>query len=163
MRKIITYILVIILGSGFCIWGGGLIAEARSTLLWPIVNGTVTHSEVTSYLSPSEGKSTQMYSTDVRYTLNGTQYNSSSISLGDSFSSDSGGKAEIVRLYAVGQQILVYYDLLRPGSALFELGPVLITYIPFTFGLLCILDGLIAFFRKRGDLFEADPFQKRTR
>ena len=149
MRKIVTYFLLIVLGAGFSVWGWELIDDARSTLFWPIVNGTVTHSEVTSYVSSSEGKSTQMYSADVRYryTINGTPYSSGRVSLGDSSTSSSGGKEEIVMRYAMGQQVLVYYDPVTPGESLLEPGPAFITYIPFAFGLLCMISGVIAFFR----------------
>lgn len=150
MKKIVTYLLLIVLGAGFSVWGWTLIDDARSTLFWPIVNGTVTHSKVTSYVSSSEGKSTQMYSADVRYRyiINGTAYSSGRVSLGDSSTSNSGGKKEIVMRYALGQQVLVYYDPVSPDESLLEPGPAFITYIPFAFGLLCMISGVIAFFRK---------------
>jgi hypothetical protein len=150
MRKIITFIAVIVLGIGFSVWGWGLIADAHLTLSWPKVAGTVIHAKVTSYDSRSDGKTTRMYSADVRYsyTVNGTQYSSGQVSLGDSSTSSSGGMEEIVRRYPLGSQVIVYYDPAKPGNALLEPGAAFITHIPFAFGLLCVFAGLIAIFRK---------------
>ena len=91
-----------------------------------------------------------MYSADVRYTylVNGTQYSSGRVSLGDSSTNSSSGKEEIVRRYPMGSQVIVYYDPSRPEDALLEPGAAFITHIPFAFGLLCVFAGLIAFFRK---------------
>ena len=150
MRKIITFVAVIVLGVGFSVWGWRLIADAYLTLSWPKVAGTVVHAKVASYDSRSDGKTTRMYSADVRYTytVNSTQYSSGRVSLGDSSTNSSSGKEEIVRRYPMGSQVIVYYDPSRPEDALLEPGAAFITHIPFAFGLLCVFAGLIAFFRK---------------
>jgi len=148
MRKIITKIVLLLLGVGFSVWGWGLIANARLSLSWPTTTGTVVHSEVTSHDSRSDGKTTRMYSADVhyRYTVNGGQYSSDRVTLGDSSTSSAGGKQEIVGRYPAGARVMVYYDPDYPQSALLEAGPVFITYLPFAFGLLAIAAGVAAFF-----------------
>ncbi len=152
MRKIVTYITLIILGAGFTVWGWGLIADARLSLAWPTTAGTVIHSEVKNYTSFSEGKSTQMYSADIKYkyTVNKQTYTSARVSLGDHSSNSSGGMRETTERYPAGKIVTVYYDPRKPENALLELGPAFITYVPFVFGLLSIVAGLTAFIRKNG-------------
>jgi len=148
MKKIITNIFLILLGAGFSVWGWGLIAEARQSLGWPTAVGTVIHSEVSSHDSHSEGKTTRMYTANVRYrySVNGVQYTADRITLGDSSTSSAGNKQEIVGRYSVGASVPVHYDPGNPQNALLEAGPVFITYIPFIFGLLAIVAGVLAFF-----------------
>ena len=152
MRKIFTYLILILLGAGFSVWGWGLITDARESLSWPTATGTVLHSRVTSYTSTSDGKPTQMYSADIgyRYTVNKKTYTSRDVSLGEHSSNSSGGMRELTQQYPVGKSITVYYDPDKPHNALLEPGPAFITYIPFAFGVLSIIAGLAAFFWKNG-------------
>lgn len=150
MRNIITYLILVMLGVGFSVWGWGLITDARLSLHWPTVTGRVIHSRVKNYTSISEGKSTQMYSADIgyRYTVNNKTYTSRSVSLGDHASGSSGGMRKLTMLYPVGKIITVYYDPRKPGSSLLEPGPAFITYLPFAFGVLSVIAGLAAFIRR---------------
>ncbi len=147
MRKILTCIALMILGSGFAIWGWALIMDARASLSWPTATGTVTTSSVTSYYSQNK----KMYSTDIQYTykVNDRNYSSDQISLGDHSSSSSSGMKKLVNKYPVGKTITVYYDPTNKSKALLEPGPVIITYVPFVFGILAIISGLLALFRKK--------------
>ncbi len=148
MKKIATNLILILLGTGFSIWGWGLIADARLSMHWPTSSGTVILSEVSSYDSRSDGKTTRMYTANVRYryAVNGVQYHSGRVSLGDSSTSSAADKRAIAERYPVGSQVTVYYDPDQPQDALLEVGPVLITYIPLVFGLLATIAGILAFF-----------------
>lgn len=150
MRKMMTNLVLVMLGIGFSVWGWGLITDARLSLSWPTATGTVIHSSVKNYTSISGGKSTQMYSADIkyRYTVNKKTYISGDVSLGDHSSNSSGGMRELTMLYPVGKSITVYYDPYKPNSALLEPGPAFITYLPFAFGVLAVIAGLIAFMWK---------------
>ena len=152
MRKIVTSLIIVMLGAGFSVWGWGLINDARLSLNWPTATGTVLHSRVKSYTSYSDGKSTEMYSADIvyRYTVNTKTYTSSDISLGDHSSSSYGGMEKLIRLYPTGEIVTVYYDPNKPDNALLEPGPAFITYLPFAFGVLSIFAGLFALMRKKG-------------
>ncbi len=151
-RKIITGIILFLFGAGFCIWGWILIADARLSTSWPTAPATIVYSEIKSSDSRSDGKITQMYSADIRYqyTVNGKRYVSARISFGDHSSSSSTGMKKLVNKYPKGSQATAYYDPDKPGNALLEPGPVLISYIPFVFGALSIIAALIALFKKKG-------------
>lgn len=150
MRKKVTGLILVMLGAGFSVWGWALIADARSSLNWPTVAGTVIHSRVKSYTGDSEGKSTQMYSADIvyRYNVNEKTYTSGRVSSGDHSSSSLAGMEKLTMLYPAGKMITVYYDPHNPGSAFLEPGPAFITYLPFAFGVLSIITGLAALVRK---------------
>lgn len=151
-RKIVTSIILILFGVGFCVWGWILIADARLSTSWPTALATIEYSAIKSYDSRSDGKTTRMYSADIRYwyTVNGKQYTSARISFGDHSSSSSTGMEKLVNKYSKGSQATAYYDPGKPGNALLEPGPVLISYIPFVFGALSIVAALIAIFKKKG-------------
>jgi len=148
LRKIITNAVLIVLGAGFSVWSWELIADARSSLGWPMTTGTVVQSEVASHDSHSDGKTTRMYTAEVHYSysVNGVRHTSDRVTPGDSSTSRASSKQEIVGRYPAGARVPVYYDPDRPQSALLEPGPVFITYIPFIFGLLAIVAGVASFF-----------------
>lgn len=150
-RKIVTSIILFLFGAGFCVWGWILIADARLSISWPTAPATIVYSEIKSSDSRSDGKTTRMYSADIRYqyTVNGKRYASSRISFGDHSSSSSTGMEKLVNKYLKGSQATAYYDPDKPGNALLEPGPVLISYIPFVFGALSIIAALIALFKKK--------------
>jgi len=151
MRRVLTCIILIILGAGFCIWGWSIIANARVSRSWPCVDGTIMHASVRTTDSQSDGKSTRMYSADIqyRYEVNGKLYFCRKVSLGDHSSSSSSGMAKLVRKYPAGKRLPVYYNPAIPSEALLEPGVVFISYIPFAFGIISVVAGLLVLFKKK--------------
>jgi hypothetical protein len=151
MRKVLTCIILIVLGTGFCIWGWRIIVNARASGTWPHVVGTIMHASVRTTDSQSNGKTTRMYSADIRYRyqVSGKTYVSGQVSLSDHSSSSSSGMKKLIWRYPAGKSVSVYYNPTDPKDALLEPGTVFISYIPFAFGIISILAGLFALFRKK--------------
>lgn len=152
MKKIFYSVLLMLLGVGFTVWGGMIIANARATLDWPVMEGEIIFSSVAVQPPDMVHDKETMYSADIRYTykVNGRNYTSSEISLGDYSSNWRFIMEDMVKAYPKGKRVAVYFNPDKPGQALLEPGPVFVTYIPFGFGVLCLFVGMFALIRRKG-------------
>lgn len=112
-------------GIATLIFGSVSSIEAFYSRSWPIVEGVIKVSQVDTYLSQSDTGATTMYHPQVsfNYFVNGKQYHSDLISLGDYSTSDQKQTENMLSLYPIGKLVRVYYDPGRPDRAVLEPGP----------------------------------------
>ena len=120
-----TIIFAFIL-SGAVYFLDGHLDKAESSKNWPIVQGKILSSEVSSYVKHSDGKRTTMYTPDIvfKYTANGKNYKSSKVYYSDYSTSSSSDIAEVVSKYPEGSIAQVYVNpqvhaeaVLEPGAS----------------------------------------------
>jgi hypothetical protein len=132
------------LGIGFSIWGYGVMEITRSSLKWPATQALIVRSQIKT--TSSSGGTKYQHSADIiyRYTINGKEYTSNKIIVGD-YSSSSGRRAKkITRQYREGSYVEAYYNPDRPGEAVLIPGGSILIYVPFVFGILAVCSGVIA-------------------
>jgi hypothetical protein len=108
--------------GGLCFLGMGLILvgiwdilrrRAKRTLTWPQVTGKVLEAKVV-FSSNGEGES-QMPHILYSYEVNGTPHKSCAVGASGMMTA-----ADIVQKYPVGRTVQVFYDPVRPESAVLE-------------------------------------------
>lgn len=100
-----------------CIWGK--LVQARSSLRWPSVMGTVTGSGTKTQSSLRGGPAT---AADVRYMyeVDGKRFEGTRISFGQYGTGDGGHARKEAEKYPVGKPVTVYYDPNSPATAVLE-------------------------------------------
>ncbi len=142
--------ILAVLGVGFSIWGYGVMGKARASLNWPVIQGTVVKSEVKT--TSTSGESGYQYFANIRYRYKDKKkdYTSDKIIVG-SYSSNSSKRAEkLTRQYKKGSNVNVYYNPERPDNAVLIPGGTILIYVPFGFGIIATISGILALlFRKK--------------
>ena len=150
MRNTIMCVVLTILGIGMSWWGYGIMSAARASLEWPIAQGIVTVSDIK--ISSTSGQQGYQHSADIRYEyrVNGKAYKSNEIVVGD-YSGNSANRAEkLTRQYKKGSNVKVYYNYKKPSEAVLIPGGTILVYIPFGFGIIATISGIMALiFRMR--------------
>ncbi len=148
MKSLLIGIVFLSIGAFFVIWGKGQVDQSAASKAWPVVQGKITQSQVTSYRSTSHSKgrtrSTTMYSPKVVYTysVGGQSYSCDRIFSSDYSSSSAKRARKLVAKYRTGTTVDVHYDPDNPQEAVLEPGGNLMTYLPLGMGLLVSLVGL---------------------
>ena len=125
--------------------------EAKESVEWPQVTGTVFHSKVTQRQTrDSEGRSTTSYKANIKYsyTVRGHQMSSSQIYVGSERISSSSytGAYEYTEKYPVGKSVVVYYSPKVESNAVLEPGVKMEHYTEITIGLIFAVIGLLIVF-----------------
>ena len=98
-----------------------LAKEAEASKKWPTVEGIVTQSELNKYC---DNEDNDMYSANVRYkySVGGKEYSDGNIQTLDGSTNVKSSVKKTVQKYAVGTQVIVYYDPEFPNTAVLEPG-----------------------------------------
>lgn len=126
-------------GVGFGL-GKPIVDEAKASVNWPTVEGTVTE----SLLEESRSDGSTMYSAHVvyEYALDGGQLDSDRIWFGGNYStSDRSEMSKVVRDYPVGRKVTVYYSPDNPAESVLLPGAYFSTYILFSVGMVFLAVG----------------------
>lgn len=100
---------IIIGGFVFFMWGLPPMQYASASKNWPSVQGKITRSEVDTYRK--EGKTQYLPDIAYNYTVDGKQYASSKVTVGDPPSTSNISPAKRLQSeYPVGKEVEVYYD-----------------------------------------------------
>jgi len=144
MRNTIMSIVLTVLGIGISWWGYGKMDAARASLQWPTVPGTVTFSDVK--ISSNTGQKGYQHSADIRYEyhVSGKAYRSSKVVVGDYSSGSSGRARKLTRRFRTGSNVTVHYNQEDPREAVLIPGGTLLVYVPFGFGIIATLAGIMA-------------------
>ncbi len=128
----IAAIVFIAFAIGLNYFTSDMIDEAKESENWPSVPGVVTSSEISSYVSRSDGKDQTMYSAEVgtSYEVEGKSYSTSMINLaGSSSTSVRSSVKKKIDKYPKGSSVTVYFDPDDPGHAVLEPGMPLLFWI----------------------------------
>lgn len=144
MRYIIMGLVLTALGIGFSIWGYGVMKIAKSSLNWPTTQALIVHSQIKS--TSVSGEVEYQHSADIayRYTVNGKEYASNKIIVGDYSSNSSSRAKKIIRRYRKGSYVEAYYNPEKPSEAVLIPGGSMLIYVPFGFGILAVCSGVVA-------------------
>lgn len=157
MRNTTMGIMLTILGIGISCWGYGIVKVARASLDWPIARGIVTLSEVRT---TSSGTTGYQHSADIRYEYrvmrdrdriygaDGKLFQSSKIVVGNYSGSESHAR-KLTRRFRKGSKVKVHYNHEQPGEAILVPGGTALVYVPFGFGIIATLSGIVALIQGR--------------
>ncbi len=110
---------------------------------WPAVEGTIISSE---FISSRNSEDKPSYSAEIiyEYFINSEKYLSNSITSGSQSSSSSPRSAQgLVNKYNEGEKVKVYFNPEDPGKSLLEPGFHVTDALPFVFGIIFVLVGLV--------------------
>ena len=109
-NPIVLGLLFIILGGFvFFMWGLPPMKYAAASKEWPAVQGKITRSEVDTYRK--DGKTQYLPDIAYTYTVEGRNYSSSKVTVGDPPSTSNISPAKRLQAeYPVGNEVEVYYD-----------------------------------------------------
>jgi len=135
-------------GITFFAWGLPPLQLSSTSMSWPMVQGTITKSEIDIWRSDG----ITHYQPDIvyDYTVDGKNYSSSKITVGDQSLDNSTSPAKSIRQkYPVDKQVEVYYDPELPASSALKRGIekddlvlAAITLLFLVIGLLVVFSGL---------------------
>ncbi|HKL22488.1 MAG TPA: DUF3592 domain-containing protein [Tichowtungia sp.] len=151
MKKLLFSAIFIAVGAAIAVWGFGVLKKSKESATWPAVEGTVVFSDVIRETKRSDGKRKVIYKAEVLYdyVVDGTAYSANKVSFVQGGSSNPGPARQIATYYSAGKRVPVYYDPVRPDTAVLEPGVTWKSYLPLGGGLLFILAGVGVLFGGR--------------
>jgi len=106
---VLGLVFIIIGGFAFFMWGLPPMQYANASKSWLSVPGEITRSEVDTYRK--DGKTQYLPDIAYTYTVEGRNYTSSKITVGDPPSTSNISPAKRLQAeYPVGEEVTVYYD-----------------------------------------------------
>ncbi len=163
MKKILLSSIFIITGGFVAFFGNGQIKDAKQSVDWPAVEGTVVSSEVQQESKTSRSNGTTRRKTGTRtartktsyraevlydYVVNGETYSANKVLFGQVGKGSPASARKIVNRYPAGKKVTVYYNPDEPEIAVLEPGATGGTYVLFGVGCVFILFGVVALFGK---------------
>jgi hypothetical protein len=155
-------LFMIIGGFVFFMWVLPPMQYANASKEWPSVPGEITRSEIETYRR--DGKTQYLPDIAYKYSIDGKNYTSSKVTVGDPpYSSNTSPAKRVQSEYPEGKSVEVYYDpevpsssALKPGLQKNDIMLAIITgAFPF-FGILIFASGLKA---KRKDVDTEELYQ----
>ncbi|MEM8488554.1 MAG: DUF3592 domain-containing protein [Bacteroidota bacterium] len=149
-QKITGYVII---GIGLALFGFGVIfvQEARESVSWPIVEGTVQNVSVKRYIDNQKRRRTNVqgttqyyYAINYRYTIDGTSHSGSQFSLGEGdrasklYGDMPETRAAGAAAYPSGSKISIHVNPDNPARAVLSTGANWGTYVPGIIGLLML-------------------------
>jgi hypothetical protein len=143
-----SVIILLLLGGVFTtigivaglVFGKPILDNAKASEQWPQTQGEVLESE----LHESRGDDGTTYAAHViyRYSLNGGEFESDRIWFGGDYSTSNRSEMfEIVKMYSVGQAVVVYYSPDDPTEAVLMPGAYTSSYLLFAIGVVFMAIG----------------------
>lgn len=135
-------------GIGLLVWGVLRYLDAAASSDWPTVPGKVFSSEVKVSRTKSKNKIKTTFGANIRYQfqVNNQDFEGTQVSFGDYSTNDRSHAEAIVKRYAVGSVVTVYYNPDEPGNCVLESGTNLVVYVfPVIGGVFAII-GLVLIF-----------------
>lgn len=133
---LLIWAMVAAVGVLIIVYGQYKIGQARASVHWPVVPGTMITSQIKSH-TDDEGHVSYYADIDYVYTVQGKEYHSYVVVLGGHEYSAS----QVVGRYPVGETVDVAYDPDKPGRSVLE--PGVESRGPLTTGISMILGSLI--------------------
>lgn len=143
-------LFILIGGFVFFMWGLPPLKYSNASKAWPSVPGEITRSEVETYRK--DGKTQYLPDIAYKYNVDGKDYSSSKVTVGDPpFTGSISPARRIQSEYPVGKSVDVYYDpgvpsssALRPGIQKNDILLALILGIFPLMGILILISGIKA-------------------
>ncbi|MBS0009949.1 MAG: DUF3592 domain-containing protein, partial [Bacteroidales bacterium] len=154
---VLGLLFIVIGGFVFFMWGLPPMQYAAASKAWPSVPGKITRSEVETYRK--DGKTQYLPDIAYNYTVDGKQYASSKVTVGDPPSTSNISPAKRLQSeYPVGKEVEVYYDPEVHSSSTLKTGiqrndimlAVITGAFPF-FGILILGSGIRAKSRNKNE------------
>ena len=143
----------IIIGITFFILGVALILLAKhnakraaASLTWSAVQGTVTSSLLTSFTTDDNASVNYQAKVEYNYTVAGKSYQGKRIAFGAAASNNQQAEEALVRKYAVGTTVEVFYDPAKPSDAVLERKPAATNKVFWILGGIFSVVGIVALF-----------------
>lgn len=136
-------LILIALGTGFSIWGYGVMQTAKASLNWPTTQALIVRSQIKSTMATGDVDYQHSANITYTYTVNGKAYTSGKIIAGDYSSNSSRRAKKIIKRYKKGSDVKAYYNPEKPGEAVLIPGGSILIYVPFGFGILAVCSGVI--------------------
>lgn len=140
---IIRIFIMIFVLVGFGLFSVGMmtVMEARSAAHWPSVSGEI----VTSVLETrsSDGRKTQQAVIGYRYTVADKEYIGSRIYFGHDVGIGRPDAGTLVRQYAVGTEVRVFYDPTDPSNSVLEPAPDAALFVMRAIGFVFFIVGVL--------------------
>lgn len=167
--RIFPFIFVII-GASVTYFGVRNLCRASESAEWPTAPGQIIKSSVESHRSTSgsgsNSRSSTTYHAEIlyKYSVDGTQYNGTTVAFGDYGSSDPSHANQIVRKYPEGKSVTIYYMPDDNSQCVLEPGMQGQAWFLPVFGAIFLIAGVgLAVFlprtvKQHGVLEETDPF-----
>jgi len=147
-------LVFVLVGAGIIAYGIRLIREAKASLSWPVVDGQVLHSEVTSKVERSSSSSKNsghtyrtVYQVELtyQYDIAGAMHHGSRITVSDGTYSRHASAMAVAARYPKGAKVTVRYRPDKPEVALLEPGARASTWIVPLAGVLFLAAGVIVY------------------
>ncbi len=137
-------LLFVITGAVILFFGVRQMQRASASQTWPSVPGVVTVAELGKQIGNDENDSTS-YRADISYdyVVDDASYINGAIQFGQVSSSDPSVARAILKRYAVGQAVEVYYNPANPAQAVLEPGMRGATWFLPIFGSIFLLVGFV--------------------
>jgi len=147
-------LFILIGGIVFFMWGLPPLKYSNASKTWPSVPGEITRSELETYRK--DGKTQYLPDIAYKYNVDGKDYSSSKVTVGDPpFTGSISPAKRIQNYYPVGKNVDVFYDpevpsssALRPGIQKNDILLAVITGIFPLMGILILISGIRAKIRK---------------
>ncbi len=139
-------IIFLLIGGGVLAYGLKEFRDALATRDWPIVQGTITQSQMGAHHSRDSDSPSTTYFADLVYVyeVNGRSYSGKRLSWMEWRSNDYGHWEEIVNRYPVGAAVEIHHDPANPENAILEPGLVLLNYLPLFLGAAFFIGGIVS-------------------
>ncbi len=146
-------VIFLLIGLAIFLWGYSIVNTSIASTKWPSVTGAITNSWVNPTTSCGRYGCHSDFNAEVnyQYTVNGTQYTGSRVSLLGYSSPTDEGAVEYLAAYPVGGQVKVYYDPSGPGSSLLITGFQEVYLLLPGFGLLFMIIAIYIFVKSNSN------------
>ncbi len=137
-------LLFVIMGVVILLFGIRQMRQASASQSWPAVSGVITVSALGKHMG-NERHDSPTYSADIRYDymVDDASYVNGAVQFGQVNSSDPSGARAVLKRYAVGQAVEVYYNPANPAQAVLEPGLQGSTWFLPIFGTIFVAVGLL--------------------
>lgn len=149
---IVFFMIFLMVGIAFVSFGVSLLQQGIASQSWYPTDGKIITSNIETHEETHHSDHGTTHSTTYganivyQYTVNGINYSSNKVSLGDYSSSDANHAQQIVNRYPVGESVTVYYNPENPSDAVLERGTTEFPYIIIIFGLMPIIVGTVVLY-----------------
>ena len=137
--------LVVLVGAGAIYLGVDDTLQARASLEWPSVQGTVVRSTIERVVSTSGTSRSTTYRARVayEYPVAGTKHEGDRISYGHYDTESESDAARVVAKYPVGNAVTVRYRPTDPRDAVLETGSAGLPWLYLGIGIPFVLVGVV--------------------
>lgn len=141
-------LLILAGGIGLLAWGMTRYFDAAASSDWPTVPGKVLSSEVKVSRTKTKSKNKTTFGANIRYQfqVNNQDFEGTQVSFGDYSTNDRSHADAIVKRYAVGSVVTVYYNPDEPGNCVLEPGINWVVYLLPIMGGVFVIIGLVLIF-----------------